>query len=497
MIDSSVFKAYDVRGLYPGQVTADLFHQLGRAFVAHLGPGRYAVSRDMRTSSPELAAAFIAGARLQGGHVVDYGLMGTDLMYYAVAADGLDGGAQITASHNPGEYNGCKMVKREAFPLSGDSGIKEMKEMILAGAIPAPPATPGTLETRDVLDRYTEHVLGFIDRSVIKPFDVVLDAGSGIAGIVAPKLFDVLPCKTTRLCFEVDGTFPNHEANPLIEENRRDITEKVIEPRLGEYAGERPEPVRDDDGMSQRESKGLKYATYALLAMIAVFALLTLPPGAPLRNPETGSLLADSPFMTGLIVFITLLFLAAGWAYGYGAGTMRNTVDVINAMEKAIRGLAGLIFLLFVISQFLAFFTYTNMATLAAVGLGDALEGAGLNGLTLLIGFIFVVAILDLIMTGAIPKWAIFAPVFVPLLMRLNVEPEAVLAAYRVGDSPFNAISPLNAYFALIVSFAMKYDPKAGVGTVIALMLPYVVVLFVVWTLLFAVWHLLGLPWGL
>jgi phosphomannomutase len=229
MIDPSVFKAYDVRGIYPTEVTADLFHQLGRSFVAYLGPGRYAVARDMRTSSPELSEAFIAGARLQGGHIVDYGLVGTDIMYYAVAADGLDGGAQITASHNPGAYNGCKLVRREAFPLSGESGIKEMKEMILAGTIPAPPATPGTIEQRDVLDRYTEHVLGFIDQSVIRPFNIVLDAGSGIAGIVAPRLFDRLPCRTTRLCFEVDGTFPNHEANPLIEENRRDITARVIE----------------------------------------------------------------------------------------------------------------------------------------------------------------------------------------------------------------------------------------------------------------------------
>ncbi|MCC7125997.1 MAG: phosphomannomutase/phosphoglucomutase [Acidobacteria bacterium] len=228
-VNPAVFKAYDVRGIYPTEVTADLFHQLGRAFVAYLGPGRYAVSRDMRTSSPELAAAFIEGARLQGGNIVDYGLMGTDLMYYAVAADGLDGGAQITASHNPGQYNGCKMVKREAFPLSGEAGIKEMKEMILAGSIPAPPATPGTIEQRNVLDRYTDHVMGFIDQSIIKPFNVVLDAGSGIAGLVAPPLFDRLPCKTTRLCFEVDGTFPNHEANPLIEENRLDITAKVIE----------------------------------------------------------------------------------------------------------------------------------------------------------------------------------------------------------------------------------------------------------------------------
>jgi phosphomannomutase len=186
------------------------------------------VTRDMRVSSPALSAAFIEGARLQGGTLVDYGLVGTDQMYFAVAADNLDGGAQITASHNPGEYNGCKMVRREAFPLSGEAGIKEMKEMIVAGTIPAPPGTPGTVGTGDIMDRYIKHVLSFVDVKVIKPFNVVLDAGSGVAGIVAPKLFDPLPCKTTRLCFEVDGTFPNHEANPLIEENRRDITERVI-----------------------------------------------------------------------------------------------------------------------------------------------------------------------------------------------------------------------------------------------------------------------------
>jgi phosphomannomutase len=228
MINPSVFKAYDVRGLYPSEITEDLFHQLGRAFIAYLGPGKYAVVRDMRVSSPSLTAAFIDGARKQGGTLLDYGLMGTDQMYYAVAADKLDGGAMVTASHNPGEYNGCKMVRAEAFPLSGEAGIKEMKEMILAGSIPAPAATPGTIAKRDIMDRYIEHVLSFVDEASIKPFNIVLDAGSGVAGIVAPRLFDRLPCKTTRLCFEVDGTFPNHEANPLIEENRRDITEKVI-----------------------------------------------------------------------------------------------------------------------------------------------------------------------------------------------------------------------------------------------------------------------------
>jgi phosphomannomutase len=227
-IVAEVFKAYDVRGLYPEEVTEELFHQLGRAFVAFLGPGRFAVTRDMRLSSPSLTRAFIEGAVKQGGHVVDYGLAGTDMMYFAVAADGLDGGAQITASHNPGQYNGCKLVRKDAFPLSGESGIKEMKEMILAGKIPPPEGTPGSIERGEMMDRYVGHVMTFIDESVIRPFNVVLDAGSGVAGFMAPPMFDRLPCKTTRLCFEVDGTFPNHEANPLIEENRRDITERVV-----------------------------------------------------------------------------------------------------------------------------------------------------------------------------------------------------------------------------------------------------------------------------
>jgi aminobenzoyl-glutamate transport protein len=274
------------------------------------------------------------------------------------------------------------------------------------------------------------------------------------------------------------------------------ITEKMVEPRLGAYvplSGGEAAVAAPQGKLSDDESKGLRYAGFATLGVVAFFMLLTLPSGAPLRDPETGSV---SPFMNGLIVFITLLFLAAGIGYGIGAKTIKSSTDVTKAMEKAVAGLAGLIFLLFVISQFIAFFTYTNLATLAAVKVGDMLEAAGLGALPLLIGFVFVVALLDLIMTGAIPKWAIFAPVFVPLLMRLNMDPEAVLAAYRVGDSPMNSITPLNAYFALIVSFAQKYQKDAGVGTVVALMLPYVIIVFVAWTALLALWQILGLPWG-
>ncbi len=209
------------------------------------------------------------------------------------------------------------------------------------------------------------------------------------------------------------------------------ITEKMVEPRLGRYAGTNRGGGRRR--ASPDESRGLRYAFFALLGVLALFALLTIPSGAPLRNPETGALVGDSPFMNGLIVAITILFFATGLAYGIGARTIKSSTDVTGAMEKALAGLAGLIFLLFIISQFLAFFSYSNMATLAAVKLGDILENAGLGALPLLVGFVFVVGVLDLIMTGAIPKWAIFAPVFVPLLMRLNVAPEAVLGCLPRG----------------------------------------------------------------
>jgi phosphomannomutase len=227
-LNPDIFKAYDVRGTYPGQVNEEGARAIGAAFVAYLNAKRIAVGRDMRLSSPSLAEAFTAGATSQGAAVVDYGMIATDMLYFAVARDQLDGGVQVTASHNPKQYNGMKMVRREAFPLSGDEGIAEIREMIAAGTTPAPASQPGQVSRKDVLDAYVQHVLSFVDPSVIKPFNVVLDAGSGMGGLVAPKLFDRLPCRTTRLCFEIDGRFPNHEANPLIEENRRDIVERVV-----------------------------------------------------------------------------------------------------------------------------------------------------------------------------------------------------------------------------------------------------------------------------
>ncbi|HET9360940.1 MAG TPA: phosphomannomutase/phosphoglucomutase [Vicinamibacterales bacterium] len=227
-IHPGIFKAYDIRGLYPGEIDETIAHQIGRGFVAYLSAGRVGVSRDMRVSSPAIAAAFIDGAREQGASVVDYGMLPTDVLYFATVTDRLDGGAQITASHNPKQYNGVKMVRAEALPLSGDAGIGDIRDMIANDRLPAPRASRGSLASREPLPQYVDKVFSFIEPAIIKPFNVVLDAGSGMAGLVAPMLFDRLPCRTTRLCFDVDGTFPNHEANPLIEENRRDITAEVV-----------------------------------------------------------------------------------------------------------------------------------------------------------------------------------------------------------------------------------------------------------------------------
>src|SRR6185295_12207237 len=186
-INPDIFKAYDVRGVYPGEVNEDAARAIGGAFVAYLKAKRIAVGRDMRLSSPSVAQAFIDGATSQGCDVVDYGMIATDMLYFAVARDGHDGGVMVTASHNPKQYNGMKMVRREAFPLSGEEGISNIRDMIASGTIPPPAAVRGAVTTANALDRYVEHVMGFIDPSIVKDFNVVLDAGSGMGGLVAPK----------------------------------------------------------------------------------------------------------------------------------------------------------------------------------------------------------------------------------------------------------------------------------------------------------------------
>ena len=229
------------------------------------------------------------------------------------------------------------------------------------------------------------------------------------------------------------------------------------------------------------ESRGLRGAGIAVLASLAVLLLLSLPPGAPLRNPETGSLIEDAPLMNSLIVSITLIFLLAGIGYGIGAKTLTTSTEVINGIIKTWASLAGLLFMLFLISQFIAYFNYSDMPTVVSVAMADLLEQANVGPVWLLIGFILVIALLDIIIPGLLPKWAIFAPVFIPLFIRLDVAPQTLLAAYRLADSPMNVITPLMVYIPFIVLVAQRYKKDAGLGTVISLMIPYTFVVLITW----------------
>lgn len=279
------------------------------------------------------------------------------------------------------------------------------------------------------------------------------------------------------------------------------ITTRIIEPRLGVWdrsLAEEDELAREEGPEIDEalESKGLRWALYAMLGVFAVVALLTLPSGAPLRNEETGEIIGSSPFMSSLIVIISATFLAAGLAYGKATGTVKGSDDAIGMITKSWATLASLLFLFLLIAQFIAYFDFSNMAQVAAVWMGDILEEMDVGDAPLLLGVIVVTILVNFLIPAKIAKWAILAPIFVPLMLRLGIEPQTVLAAYRVGDSPTNVLTPLMPYFALMVVFAARYQKDAGIGTVIALMLPYTLILTVVWIVFFFVWFFLGIPLG-
>jgi aminobenzoyl-glutamate transport protein len=279
------------------------------------------------------------------------------------------------------------------------------------------------------------------------------------------------------------------------------VTTRIIEPRLGAWdrgLADQEELAREEgeEVDPALEAKGLRWAGFAVLAVLAVIAALTLPPGAPLRNPETDDIIGDSPLMSSLIVIISAAFLAAGVAYGRVVGTVKGTDDVLGMIAKSWTSLVSLIFLFLLIAQFLAYFDFSNMAQVAAVWLGDILEDLDLGDLWLLLGVIVVTIVVDFLIPAKIAKWALLAPIFIPLMLRLGVEPQTVLAAYRFGDSPVNVLTPLMPYFALMVVFTQRYQKDAGIGTVIALMVPYTLVVTVAWALFFLAWYALGIPVG-
>ncbi len=275
---------------------------------------------------------------------------------------------------------------------------------------------------------------------------------------------------------------------------------RVVEPRLGKYnpaeAGDPAQAAAADEIDPALEARGLRRAGLAFLVVLGVVLLATLPPGAPLRDPETGSIIGQTPFMNSLLFIVMLCFLVPGIAFGSAVGKYKGPNDVIAAVVKTFAGLGVLIFTLLMISQFIAYFNYSNLPSVIATTLADLLGAAGIPAIPLLIGFVLVIVLLDFIMPGSLAKWAIFAPIFVPLFIQLGVPAQTLFAAYRVGDSPINTLTPLMVYFPVIVVFAQRYQKKAGVGSLVALMLPIAGIVLVVWLVFLILWFVLGIPLG-
>jgi aminobenzoyl-glutamate transport protein len=279
------------------------------------------------------------------------------------------------------------------------------------------------------------------------------------------------------------------------------ITERLIEPRLGpwnpsaeESGAEAVETQTEEEKAA--EARGLRWALFGFLGVLAIVVLATAPPDAPLREPGTGDIIGNTPFMTSLLFIIALFFLVSGVCYGIGAGTVKSADDVIAAITKTFNGLGGLVFMFLMIAQFIAYFNYTHLPQVIAIALADLLERMDVSSIPLLVGFIIVIFLLDFIIPGVVPKWAIFAPIFIPVFVRLDVAPQTLVAAYRIGDSPVNTLTPLMVYFPFIVTVAQRYRKDAGIGTIISLMIPYALIMGLIWIVLFVVWFALGIPWG-
>lgn len=270
------------------------------------------------------------------------------------------------------------------------------------------------------------------------------------------------------------------------------VTDRIVEPRLPAFDFHSVEEVKD---VGLNEKRGMKWAGISVAVYVAIMFLLTFPEKALLRNPATGSLLG-SPFLGGIIFFMMLLFLVPGLFYGIGAGVVKNDKDVIEMMNKGISGLASFMVLIFFAAQFTAFFNYSNLGIIISVSGANFLKSVGFIGLPLIVCFILLTAFINIFIAVDTAKWALMAPIFVPMFMRLGLSPELTQVSYRIGDSATNIIAPLMPFFVLTVAFFQKYDKNAGIGSVVATMLPYSLFFLVGWILLFVAWYLLGLPLG-
>ncbi|MDC7235979.1 MAG: AbgT family transporter [Spirochaetales bacterium] len=270
------------------------------------------------------------------------------------------------------------------------------------------------------------------------------------------------------------------------------VTDRIVEPRLGAWKGE----IKQAESLGQRERKALFLSMGSLLLMFVLLAVLSIPEGAVMRDPATGSLGGNSLLIKGIVPLLALFFFVPGLVYAFAAGTMKNDKDVVKALSETMSSMGGYLVLAFTASQFIAWFNYSGLGTVIAFKGAELLDTIGFRGFPLILAFIFTSAVINLFIGSASAKWAIMAPIFVPLLMQMGYSPELTQLAYRIGDSTTNIISPLMAYFAVIIAFANEYDEEAGMGTMISTMLPYSIVFMLGWTILLGVWILAGLPIG-
>lgn len=277
------------------------------------------------------------------------------------------------------------------------------------------------------------------------------------------------------------------------------VTEKIVEPKLGKYDSSEASIDLDSqqiETVTTQEKRALKFAGFGIVIFTLVITALVLPEGAPLRNQETG-LVSGSPFLKGIVAFIFFGFAIPGLIYGYVVGNMKSDKDVINAMSNSMSTMGMYIVLVFFASQFVAFFTWTNLGAVMAVMGADALNAIGLTGPLVFVLFILMCGFINLMLGSASAQWAVTAPIFVPMLMLIGYAPETIQAAYRIGDSVTNLITPMMSYFGLILAVACRYQKNLGIGTLIATMLPYTMIFFVGWVAFFFIWVFgFGLPVG-
>jgi aminobenzoyl-glutamate transport protein len=326
---------------------------------------------------------------------------------------------------------------------------------------------------------------GFSANLALGTVDPLLAGLSQEAAQIVDSAYEVNP--TANYYFMVASTF-------IIAFTGTFVTDKIVEPRLGTYRGKVTKEDHSFDALSKEERKGLMAALFTLIGIIIITLIGVIPENGFFRGEDGG--LLSSPLIRGVVAMLFITAGSMGLAYGFTTGAFKNDSDVVNGMADSMKTLATYLVLVFFAAQFVAYFKWSNLGIILAVKGSDLLMSADIGLIPLMILFILLSATINMLMGSASAKWAILAPIFIPMFMIMGYSPELSQVVYRIGDSVTNVISPMMSFFALIIAFIQKYDPKAGIGTIIATMVPYSVAFLVMWILLLVAWLLLGIPLG-